>query len=187
MNTAKIIRQEFDSRIFTTLQTVNVPQEVVDGITIEKSVYIYRPVREVYGFWRNLENLTEVISDLERIDVKNLRHSRWIMKTPLGNTVEWKAEIIAEHPYEMIRWSSLRGSQIANTGTIHFKPMLDGKGTEVNLQLQYQPPFGRFGHWVAGLLGFSPEKQVEEALFRLKDLLEEQGRADTKEMPVYAA
>jgi uncharacterized membrane protein len=187
MNTAKIIRQEFDSRIFTTLQTVNVPQEVVDGITINKSVYVYRPITEVYHFWRNLENFSEITSDLENVDVKNLRHSRWVMKTPFGNTVEWKAEIVEEHKNEMIRWASLKGSEVANTGTIHFKPMLDGKGTEIKVQLQYQPPYGKFGLWVASLFGFSPEKQVEDALFQLKDLLEEQGRADTKEIPVYAA
>jgi uncharacterized membrane protein len=187
MNTAKIIRQEFDSRIFTTLKTVNVPQEIVDGITINKSVYIYRPVNEVYGFWRNLENLSAIVNDIEKIEVKNLRHSRWTIKTPFGNTVEWKAEIVEEQINEMIRWASLKGSEVANTGIIHFETMLDGKGTEVKVQIQYQPPFGKFGLWIANLFGFSPEKRVEETLFQLKDILEEQGRAETKEMPVYAA
>ncbi len=187
MNTAKIIRQEFDSRVFTTLQTVNVPQEVIDGLPIDKSVYIYRPVHEVYSFWRKLENLPQIIGALESVKVKNLRHSRWMMKSPFGGSLEWKAEITEEHPNEMIRWSSLKGSDIANAGTIQFEPMLDGKGTEVHLQFTYRPPFGRFGLWVANLLGYSPEKMVEEALFLLKDTLEEQGRADTLELPVYAA
>jgi uncharacterized membrane protein len=164
-----------------------VPQEIVDGLTINKSVYIYRPVSEVFGFWRRLENLSEIVNGLEKIEVKNLRHSRWIFKTPLGNTVEWKAEIIEEQTNDMIRWSSLKGSEVANTGTVHFEAMLDGKGTEVKVQIQYQPPFGKFGLWAANLFGFSPEKQVEEALFQLKDILEEQGRADTREMPVYDA
>jgi uncharacterized membrane protein len=187
MNTAKIIRQEFDSRAFTTLQTVNVPQEIVDGFTIDQSVYIYRPVSEVYRFWRKLGNLQDLIGDFESIEVKNLRHSRWTMKLPFGSSVEWKAEITEEQPNELIRWISLKGSDVANTGTIHFEPMLDGKGTEVRIQLKYRPPMGRFGLWVANLFGFSPEKKIEEALFNMKDLLEEQGRADTKEIPVYAA
>ncbi|MEW6127578.1 MAG: SRPBCC family protein [Acidobacteriota bacterium] len=184
MNTAKIIRFQLDSGTITTLKTVHIPQEVTDGMNIEKTIYIYRPVYEVYQFWRRLSSLPTIASNLEAVKVTDNRHSQWVMKAPLGE-IKWTAEIIEEVENQLISWCSLEPSAVPNEGFVKFEPMLDGRGTEVHVWIHFKPPLGNFGSWVANLFGKNPEKLLEETLCNLKDKLESKGLADTQELPVY--
>ena len=72
---------------------------------------------------------------------------------PLGQTVEWEAEIINDKPNEMIAWRSLPGSEVDTAGSVHFKPVGGGRGTEVHVNLKYNPPGGVVGAAVAKLFG----------------------------------
>jgi len=66
----------------------------------------------------------------------------------------------------------LPGADVANAGSVHFKPAAGGQGTEVKIQLQYNPPAGNLGAWVAKLLGQDPRRQIDEELRRFKQLME---------------
>jgi uncharacterized membrane protein len=52
------------------------------------------------------------------------------------------------------------------------EPALGGQGTEVHLELQYDPPDGQLGRIVAAFWGEEREEEVEETLRRLKARLE---------------
>lgn len=181
MNTAKIVRHEDE----TSLRTVHVPQEIDGGIHVEKSVFIFRPVTEVYDHWRNFETLPSIMSHLEVVQVTGPTRSHWVTKGPGGSDLEWDAEITEERENEFIAWCSLEGSEVANKGFVKFEPSLDGRGTELTVSLRYDPPGGKFGAWVAKVFGEDPEKQIEEDLNDLKETLEANGRADTKELTAY--
>ena len=143
------------------------------GIKVEKSVVIQRPVDELYAFWREFENLPRFMDHLESVRTIDDRRSHWVAKAPAGTKVEWDAEIHNEIENELIAWRSLPGADVNNAGSVHFRPA-PGGGTEVRVVLSYEPPAhtGRIGSAVARLFGEEPAQQVEEDLRRFKQVME---------------
>jgi len=82
----------------------------------------------------------------------------------------------------MIAWRSLPGGDVDTAGSVHFKPLEIGRGTQVTVNLKYDPPAGKVGAWVASLLGQDPARMVAEDLQRLKQLMEA-GAASTMGQP----
>lgn len=143
-----------------------------EGIKVEKSVIVNRPVREVYRFWRNFENLPRFMDHLEAVTVIDETRSHWVAKAPAGTRVEWDAVIHNEIEDELIAWRSLPGSDVSHAGSVHFVPLGDGSQTEVQVVLSYEPPAGKVGAAVAKLLGEEPSTQVEDDLRRFKQVME---------------
>jgi uncharacterized membrane protein len=143
-----------------------------EGIKVEKSVIVNRPVREVYRFWRNFENLPRFMDHLEAVTVIDETRSHWVAKAPAGTRVEWDAVIHNEIEDELIAWRSLPGSDVSHAGSVHFIPLGDGSQTEVQVVLSYEPPAGKVGAAVAKLLGEEPSTQVEDDLRRFKQVME---------------
>jgi uncharacterized membrane protein len=143
-----------------------------EGIKVEESVTINRPVLEVYRFWRNFENLPRFMDHLESVTVIDDTRSHWVAKGPAGSRVEWDAVIHNEVADELIAWRSLPGSQVNNAGSVHFTPTPDGTGTDVRVVLSYEPPAGKLGAAVAKLLGEEPSQQVADDLRRFKQVMD---------------
>ena len=142
-----------------------------EGIKVEQSVTVNRPVAQVYHFWRNFENLPRFMDHLESVTVIDETQSHWVAKAPAGTKVEWDAAIHNEIEEELIAWRSLPGADVNNAGSVHFTPTGDGN-TEVLVVLSYEPPAGKLGAAVAKLLGEEPSKQVEDDLRRFKQVME---------------
>ena len=151
-------------------RNVSVPYE--SGVRVDKSITIARSRQEVYSFWRNLENLPRFMEHLESVQEIDNKHSHWVVKAPGGRTVEWKAEIINEVENELIGWRTLPGAEIDSAGSVHFKDAPSGRGTEVQVHLQYNVPGGALTAALAKLTGEEPSQQVHDDLRRLKQLLE---------------
>jgi uncharacterized membrane protein len=157
-------------------ENVSVPAE--RGTKVEKSVTIDRPAAELYGFWRNFENLPRFMNHLESVQVTGGDRSHWVAKAPAGMTVEWDAEVYNEKENELIAWRTLEGSQVSSAGSVRFEPAPDG-GTVVRVSLKYDPPGGKLGSLVARLFGENPEQQIDEDLGRFKQLMETGGASAT--------
>ncbi len=142
------------------------------GVKVEESVTINRPVLEVYRFWRNFENLPRFMDHLESVTVIDDARSHWVAKGPAGTKVEWDAIIHNEVDDELIAWRSLPGAEVNNAGSVHFTPTPDGTGTDVRVVLSYEPPAGMVGVAVAKLLGEEPSKQVADDLRRFKQVMD---------------
>jgi uncharacterized membrane protein len=108
---------------------------------------------------------------LESVTEKGSR-SHWVAKAPLGASVSWDAEIITERPNELIGWRSLPDSTVDSAGSVHFRLTADGRGTEVRVELKYDPPAGKIGAKLACWLGESPKQQIEEDLTSFKRMME---------------
>jgi uncharacterized membrane protein len=102
------------------------------------------------------------------------------MRFPTGS-IEWDAEIYNEIDGELIAWRSLPGSDINNAGSVTFKDGPAGRGTEVSLVINYEPPGGNIGKLVAKLLPQEPGRLAYDTLHRFKQL-EEAGEIATAEM-----
>jgi uncharacterized membrane protein len=156
-----------------------------NAIFVSKSITIDRPVREIYRFWRNLENLPRAMRHLESVEERPNGRSHWRAKGPAGRTIEWDAEMLVDREGEIISWRSIEGADVPNEGTVRFKDVGNGQRTEVKVSLTYHPPGGAFGVAIAKLFGEEPSQQVEEDLRKLKKELESGGAALTN--PVAAA
>jgi uncharacterized membrane protein len=141
------------------------------GVHVESAIDIDRPVEELYTFWRRLENLPRVMQHLISVDSLDGRRSRWRARAPMGATIEWEAEIINEIPNKVIGWRSLDGSALVTAGSVNFDELPRG-GTRVRVKLQYEPPGGKLGSWVAWLFGEEPGVQIREDLRRFKEEME---------------
>ncbi|HEX6107291.1 MAG TPA: SRPBCC family protein [Gemmatimonadales bacterium] len=142
------------------------------GIRVRRSITLQQSPDQVYHFWRDFRNLPRFMSHLESVEVLDDRRSRWRATAPAGTTVEWEAEILEERPGEILSWRSLPGSEVDNAGSVRFVPAPGGRGTEVRVELRYDPPGGRMGAKVAKLFGEAPEQQIDGDLRRLKQVLE---------------
>ncbi len=141
------------------------------GVKVEESITINKPAAELYRFWRDLHNLGRFMSHLESVRTEGNR-SHWVACGPLGTRAEWDAEIITERANELIGWRSLPGSEVDTAGSVHFRALPEGRGTEVCVALKYDPPAGKVGAAVARLFGSSPQAQIREDLRRLKQFME---------------
>jgi uncharacterized membrane protein len=142
------------------------------GRPVRQSITVDRSPDEAYAFWRNLERLPTFMEHLESVEERADGRSHWKASAPLGQTVEWDAEIIEEVPGERLSWRSVEGSGIQNRGTVEFRMAPRDQGTEVVVEMAYEPPAGQLGAVVAKLLGEEPDVQVSDDLRRFKQLLE---------------
>ena len=140
---------------------------------IERAIEINRPSNEIYRVWRSLDNLPRIINHLDSVQVINERLSHWEVKTiPGAPKVAWDAEIINDVENERIGWRSLQGADVANTGSVEFKPTGDGKRTWLTVTLQYEPPGGQIGVTMAKWLGADPDTKIGVDLQRFKEQME---------------
>jgi uncharacterized membrane protein len=72
---------------------------------------------------------------------------------------------------------------VHHAGAVRFRPAPGGRGTEVRLGVEYDPPGSAIGHSIAILFGSATEYRVEEDLRRLKQLLEAGETATTRGQP----
>ena len=141
-------------------------------VHVKQQITIGRPPEELYRFWRDFQNLPRFMEHLESVRVIDDRRSRWTARAPAGGSVEWDAEIIEDRPNERISWRSVGDADVPNSGTVRFLAAPGGRGTEVHVELRYDPPGGKLGALVAKLLGEEPGQQVNGDLRRLKQVIE---------------
>ncbi|HJQ82581.1 MAG TPA: SRPBCC family protein [Candidatus Binatia bacterium] len=142
------------------------------GIHVRKAITVNRSQDEVYRYWRDFQNLPRFMKHLESVQPRPDGRWHWTAKGPAGATVEWDAELTAEEPPRRIAWRSLAGSTVRTAGSVRFDPAPGGRGTEVHVELDYDPPAGRLGATVAWLFGRAPEQEVQADLRTFKQVLE---------------
>jgi uncharacterized membrane protein len=142
------------------------------GLLVTRAVTIQRPAQELYAFWRDFAHLPRFMGHLQSVTVLDDRRSHWVANGPAGSRLEWDAEIVEERPDALIRWRALPGARVPNRGEVRFHPAPAGRGTEVRVRLEYEPPAGGLGATLARLLGEGADRQVRESLRNFKQLME---------------
>ncbi|MHC5743969.1 MAG: SRPBCC family protein [Nostoc sp.] len=170
----------------TKQSTIQKAQEAIginQPIKVEKTVTINKSAEELYRFWHNFENLPTFMKHLKSVKVYNEKRSHWIANAPLGNSVEWDADILEDRENEFISWASVEGADIDNSGFVRFKKAPGDRGTEVKVVLEYNPPGGALTATLAKLFGEEPEQQIGDELRRFKMLMEAGEIATTEGQP----
>ncbi|WP_066375355.1 SRPBCC family protein [Anabaena sp. CA = ATCC 33047] len=167
----------------STIEQVQAAIGLNKPIKVEKTVTIDQPAEELYRYWHNFENLPTFMKHLKYVRVYNDRRSHWIANAPLGNSVEWDADILEDRENEFISWASVEGADVENSGFVRFKKAPGDRGTEVKVVLEYNPPGGTLAAIFAKLFGEEPEQQIGDELRRFKMLMEAGEIATTQGQP----
>jgi uncharacterized membrane protein len=141
-------------------------------IRVQRSITIGKPREELYRFLRDFSNLPRFMLNLEQVKVLGDTRSRWVMKGPLGTTVAWDVEIVESVENERIAWRSAEPRRVTSAGAVVLAPAPGGRGTEVTVILDYDPPGGLLGGIVTLIRGGGPEMLLRGDLRRLRQLVE---------------
>lgn len=141
------------------------------NVNIQLTQFVNKPRKEVYEFWRKVENLPLFMEHLRRVKPIDEINSVWEAKIPGGiGKVRWKSEIVKEVPYELLGWQSLPGSSIYNAGKVEFKDA--GEGTEMHVVISYHAPGGIPGEGAARLINPVFKELLEEDVQNFKWYIE---------------
>ena len=147
-------------------------ETIYKGVLIKHTCTINRTPTEIYDYLEKPENHQRFNVRVESVTKSADGKWHWAIKGPLGSTWRFDSERITNQPGRLIAWKSLPGGDVDNAGSIRLSSTFEGKGTEVTMEVSYQPPAGSVGVAIAKMLGHDPDAQVREDLRRLKQLLE---------------
>jgi uncharacterized membrane protein len=153
------------------------------ALKVEKTVTINKPIEELYNYWHNFENLPTFMKHVQSVRVIDEKRSHWVANAPLGQSVEWDAEIIKDEPNHLIAWASVENADVDNSGFVRFTKAPGDRGTEVKVVMEYSIPGGRVTAALAKLFGEEPEQQIGDELRRFKQLMEAGEIATTEGQP----
>lgn len=143
-----------------------------DDVSREATTTIARSPEDVYAFFRRLENAPRFLSFVDSVHTHDDTSSSWTGRAPDGQPAHWEAEILEDRAGELIVWRSEPGAVVHHAGAVSFRPASGGEGTEVRLEVEYDPPGAPLGRAVAHVMGSTAEYPVEDDLLRLKQILE---------------
>jgi len=142
------------------------------AVHVTKSITVDRPQEEVYRFWHDFANLPRFMRHLHSVQITGEGRSHWKVEGPAGTTVEWDAEVTDDRPNELIAWRSVEHADIHHAGSVHFRPAPGGRGTEITVELRYEPPAGKATTMLAKLFRKEPGQEVYDGLRALKQIME---------------
>lgn len=142
------------------------------AVHLNGSVNINKPAEEIYQFWRRFVDLPKVMTFLERVENKGGDVTHWVARGPLATRVQWDSEVTEDVPNGRIAWHSLEGSDVKTWGDVKFMAKSHGSGTDVIVNLYFQPPGSLPGATVARFLKGLENALLEQNLRNLKSYLE---------------
>ena len=147
-------------------------QEPSHSTTLEATSTVNKPASEVYSFWRHLENYPRFMRHLDAVVSIGEKRSHWVARGPLHMPLIWDAELVEERENTLLSWRSLPGSDIDTMGTVRFRELPNGRGTEVRLRLTYAMPGGMTGVALAKFFKTLTAGQLQEDLRHFKQIIE---------------
>ena len=135
----------------------------------ERTIEVNAPVGVVFELYSDFEKFPEWMKSIKEVRKTGERTTHWTADAPLVS-VEWEAETTALEPDRRLAWHTIKGD-VQMEGEVTFEEA-GPEMTRMHFSLAYEPPAGRLGSLVAGLIGNDPAQQVEEDLKRFAQLAE---------------
>jgi uncharacterized membrane protein len=130
---------------------------------------INRPLSDVYHYWRRVRNFPEFMPHLASVTSDNARASHWVLR---GEKLAWDVELVEDVPETRIGWRSAPEAEVTHEMTVEFARSPGGRGTEVRVDVIFQPAGGAVGTLLAKAFGSDPVQTMQSDLRRLKQLME---------------
>jgi len=133
------------------------------------AVTIGKPADALRELWLAPGTLPRIMSHFAVVEPIDARVAQWSMEAPLGRTLHWRTRIEDEAP-DQVAGTSLEDADVPNAGTLRFRPAPGGRGTQVTLDVRFDPPGGLIGEGLAKLFHVAPREMVLKALYKFRAL-----------------
>lgn len=152
---------------------LNIDAKKAQAVNIRGEFVIDKPAREVYNFWRNLNNIPASINHLLDVEMVDENISKW-KSNAFGKffPINWEAEIVKDEPGRLIGWRAVKGSMMQHVGRVDFEELPDGRATKLNILLSYRPPIGGLGIGLSRILNPVFEKMLKSEIDTFKHAIE---------------
>ena len=133
------------------------------------SVTIGRPIEELRALWLQPITQSRIWTHFADVTALDDRTAEWIAQGPAGGEYRWCTKVDDSLPNEL-RWTTLEDADVANAGTLTFQPAPGDRGTELHLDVRFDPPGGPIGQAVSKLFHIVPREIVLKALYKFRAL-----------------
>ena len=137
---------------------------------VHESIEVQAPPQDVFQYWSNFQNFSEVMRNVEEVRMTGPDTSHWRVKGPLGKTVEFDARTTEASLERGIAWESVEG-EVDTSGQVRFEEVATGR-TRIDVTMNYaDPPGGRLGEVAAEVIS-NPEREMREDLENFAERVE---------------
>lgn len=137
--------------------------------TIQESIKVNRPTRDVYNQWTRFEDFPHFMEGVKLVRQIDDCHMEWEAEIA-GRIKRWQAEITEQEPDRRIAWRSISGA--VNAGGVSFNPV-DARHCRVTVEVSYLPE--GVAESIAVALGLV-RKRLRRNLRNFKDYIEARAR-----------
>ncbi|HKP87172.1 MAG TPA: SRPBCC family protein [Blastocatellia bacterium] len=145
------------------LPPASTPREVRQAIEVTASA------EKAFEMWSRFECFPSFMQNVIEVVKKGPRQWHWVVEGPLGQRVEWDAEVTEIKPGKLIRWRST-SADIRNSGEVRFEPTQ--RGARVFVVMTFDQPVGPIGAVVTKVTRSDHQTMVRQDLLRFKQLIE---------------
>lgn len=131
---------------------------------------IQRPALELYRFWRDTDNLPQVIPQLEHVVEMEPDRSVWIGHTATGRRTERICTLSHDTPGRIVAWEA-QGASLIGSRRMVFTP-LGETSTRVVLTSVHAPSRATLAEFVTSLQRSAPVVRSIRTLNRFRDVME---------------
>lgn len=140
-------------------------------LAVRSSVEINRPVADVFEFFKNFENLPQVIRAVSAIYDSQDGRSHWVVRSPAGVAMEWDAVVTKWVPRSVIAFESVPGSPVEVSITLRFVPLGPGL-TRLDADISYHVLHTELSDAIRALLTRRPTRRMRLNLETTRAYLE---------------
>lgn len=141
------------------------------GFHVQKTINIAAPVEQVFYLCSRPENFPQFMSHVRTVEKIGDGEYRWTVDGVPGVPLTWETRVTEVVPNEKIRWESIEGASVSQTGEIRFE-RVGGEATRLIVDLRYTPPGGIMGHAISGFFRRDPKSEMDDDLLRMKTFVE---------------
>lgn len=143
----------------------------------QKSIEVHAPVSECYHQWMKFEEFPRFMAHVRSITKIDTNVLHWVVDGPMGQKLEWDAEIDGNEVNRAISWHTVGKPDVGLQGAVLFEE-LNPEHTRIIATIQYQPPVGAAGE-ALGKVFSNPEKMIAQGLENFKNLIEQKAGTAT--------
>lgn len=140
-------------------------------VHIETRFEVGRPIRDVFEFFKDFENLPRAISLVEHVDDTRDGRSVWRARSATGELVTWDMVVSRYLPPTVIGWRNATHSPVDMSGHVRLRATSPDR-TTVDLGICYEPSVHSARTAMRGLMLPTMEARLRADLQRLPAYLE---------------
>jgi uncharacterized membrane protein len=133
------------------------------------AVTIGRPADELRALWLRPDTQSRIWAHFAEVTALDDRTTEWTAHGPANGEYHWRTQL-EDSPDDSIGWSSLDGADVRNAGVLTFRTAPGDRGTELHLDVRFDPPGGTVGRAVSKLFHIVPREIVLKALYNFRAL-----------------